>query len=73
VIPVFSVVYLRQPNVVCTARLLSINKASGFPGIIGSINCMHSEWKNCSFAWQVQYSKHVKGCIVILRQLHHKI
>jgi hypothetical protein len=28
-------------NVEDTARLLSINKARGFPGVIGSIDCMH--------------------------------
>ena len=50
VIAVFGEVYLRQPTAADTAQLLSINEARGFPGMIGSIGCMHWEWKNCPFA-----------------------
>jgi hypothetical protein len=35
-----------------TGKLLSINEERGFLGMIGSIDCMHWEWKNCTFAWQ---------------------
>jgi hypothetical protein len=49
-----------------TQRLLSINEKRGFPGMLGSIDCMHGEWKTCPFAWQGQYSGHVDGCTVIL-------
>jgi hypothetical protein len=41
VVEVFGEVYLREPTVEDTARLLLINEARGFPVIIGSINCMH--------------------------------
>jgi hypothetical protein len=66
VIEVCGTVYLREPTVEDTARLLSINEERGFMGMKGSIDCMHWEWKNCPFAWQGQYSVHSEGCMVIL-------
>jgi hypothetical protein len=49
---VFGEVYLREPNMVDTQQLLFINKKRGFSGMLGSIDCIHWEWKNCPFAWQ---------------------
>ena len=43
VVQVFGVEYLRESNVLVTARLLSINVSRGFTEIVGSIDCMHWE------------------------------
>ncbi|KAK1612505.1 hypothetical protein QYE76_036178 [Lolium multiflorum] len=51
VIAVFGHYYCREPTVEDTRRMLSINESRGFPGMIGSIDCMHCEWKNCPFEW----------------------
>ncbi|XP_021755446.1 uncharacterized protein LOC110720703 [Chenopodium quinoa] len=37
-----------------------------FPGIIGSIDCMHWEWKNCPTAWKAQYAGRNKKATLIL-------
>jgi hypothetical protein len=41
VVAPFGELYLREPNVADTARMLSIKEARGFPGMIDSIDCMH--------------------------------
>ncbi|CAM8934379.1 unnamed protein product [Rhodiola kirilowii] len=48
--------YLRSPNVTDMNRLLRRAEQRGFPGMLGSIDCMHWEWKNCPTAWQGAYS-----------------
>lgn len=41
VIEIFGEEYLRHPNEVDIARLLAIGEKKGFPGMLGSIDCMH--------------------------------
>jgi hypothetical protein len=38
-----------------TMRLLGENAARGWPGMLGSTDCMHWGWKNCPKAWHEQY------------------
>jgi hypothetical protein len=66
VIAVFGEYYLREPNMDDTARLLSINESRGFPGMLGSIDYMHWQWKKCPFGWQGQFKGHKEECTVIL-------
>ncbi|XP_076903825.1 uncharacterized protein LOC143558992 [Bidens hawaiensis] len=56
VISCFSQEYLRRPNDDDLARLLHVGAEHGFPGMVGSIDCMHWQWKNCPTAWAGQYA-----------------
>ncbi|XP_034215544.1 uncharacterized protein LOC117627531 [Prunus dulcis] len=44
--------YLRKPTPGDLQRFLQKAEARGFLGIIGSIDSMHWQWKNCTTAWQ---------------------
>ncbi|KAK7243211.1 hypothetical protein RIF29_38001 [Crotalaria pallida] len=57
VIKIFGEEYLRRPTTDDIQRLLQIGNDRGFPGMLGSIDCMHWEWKNCPVAWQGQFSR----------------
>uniref|UniRef100_A0A0D3AVC4 DDE Tnp4 domain-containing protein n=1 Tax=Brassica oleracea var. oleracea TaxID=109376 RepID=A0A0D3AVC4_BRAOL len=66
IINLFGDEYLRRPTPADLQRLLYIDEQRGFPGMIGSIDCMHWEWKNCPTAWKCQFSRvSVKPTIVL--------
>jgi len=48
----FGEYHLRKPTYEDCREQLSINEARGFPGMFGSLDCMHYGWKNCHVAWQ---------------------
>ena len=52
IIAIYSDEVLRHPTVDDINRLLDEGEAAGFPGCIGSIDCMHWEWKSCPSAWK---------------------
>ncbi|XP_057755371.1 uncharacterized protein LOC130974513 [Arachis stenosperma] len=52
VISVFEDEYLRKPKPNDVQRLLQMADGRGFPGMLGSIDCMHWQWKNCPKAWK---------------------
>ena len=58
--------YLRTPTKANLRRLLVRADHRGFPGMIGSIDCMHWEWKNCPTGWQGAYTRRKGRPIIIL-------
>ena len=69
IVHVFGQEYLRSPNTEDAARLLEMNKARGFPDMLGSIDCMHWSWKNCPKAWHGQFHGQKKGSTIILETM----
>uniref|UniRef100_A0A0D3CIB6 DDE Tnp4 domain-containing protein n=1 Tax=Brassica oleracea var. oleracea TaxID=109376 RepID=A0A0D3CIB6_BRAOL len=57
IINLFGDEYLRRPTPADLQRLLHVGEYRGFPGMIGSIDCIHWEWKNCPTAWKGKYSR----------------
>ncbi|XP_042374974.1 uncharacterized protein LOC121969118 [Zingiber officinale] len=66
VISIFGDEYLRSPNSNGIARLLAVGEKRGFPGMLGSIDCMHWKWKNCPTAWRGMYTGHAHEPTIIL-------
>ncbi|XP_062186058.1 uncharacterized protein LOC133889624 [Phragmites australis] len=66
VVQAFGDEYLRSPNEEDIARLLVINSRRGFPGMLGSVDCMYWRWKNCPTAWAGSYTGHVNAPTIIL-------
>ncbi|WCJ43390.1 hypothetical protein M5689_024132 [Euphorbia peplus] len=67
VIEVFGSVYLRKPTANDVRRLFAMHETiHGFPGMLGSLDCMHWEWKNCPTAWQGQYTRGDQGVPTIM-------
>jgi hypothetical protein len=68
---VFGAEFLRRLNNNDIDHLLKMGETRGFPGMLGSIDCMHWvwEWKNCPVAWKGQFCRgdHGKPTIVQLQ------
>ncbi|XP_058742256.1 uncharacterized protein LOC131614711 [Vicia villosa] len=58
--------YLRAPTQDDLQRILHVSEMRGFPGMIGSIDCMHWEWKNCPKAWEGQFTRGDKGTTTVI-------
>lgn len=66
VIESFGAEYLRLPTPADVQRLLDENAARGFPGMLGSIDCMKWEWALCPRAFAGQYKGREKKPTVVL-------
>ena len=58
--------YLRKPTPQDLTRLLAFSEERGFPGMIGSVDCMHWEWKKCPATWKGQYQGRAGVATLIL-------
>ena len=58
--------YLRPPRAHELQVILQQNEARGFPGMIGSIDCMHWEWENCPTALAGMFKGHKSKPTLIL-------
>ncbi|CAH9134268.1 unnamed protein product [Cuscuta epithymum] len=63
---IFGPEYLRRPNTQDVTQLLAEGESRGFPGMMGSIDCMHWEWKNCPRAWRGMFQGRNKKATLIL-------
>ncbi|XP_047943228.1 uncharacterized protein LOC125190074 [Salvia hispanica] len=67
---VFGPEFLRKPTPDECQRLLDMHGAvHNFPGMMGSIDCMHWEWKNCPVAWKGQFTTGSNNDINVLQSL----
>ena len=72
VIALYESQYMRAPNTQDVARLLQEGDARGFPGMLGSLDCMHWEWKNCPTAWHGTHRGHHNKPTLILEAVASK-
>ncbi|XP_071691438.1 uncharacterized protein [Rutidosis leptorrhynchoides] len=50
--------YLRKPTAQDVQRLTTKHaQIHGFPGMLGSIDCMHWRWRNCPARWKGHYAR----------------
>lgn len=58
--------YLRQPTKADLRLLLDKVAAKGFSGMVGSLDCMHWQWKNCHSGWHGRYADYKGKPTIIL-------
>ncbi|XP_071727636.1 uncharacterized protein [Rutidosis leptorrhynchoides] len=58
IIDLYNSDYLREPSLHDIQRLYEGHeRIHGFPGMLGSIDCMHWAWTKCPVAWRGQYMR----------------
>ena len=66
IISFFGDEYLRRSTATDLQRLLFVADVRGFPGMMGSIDCMHWTWKNCPAAWKGQFERGDHGVPTVI-------
>ncbi len=66
VIEVFGPEFLQRPTCEDVERLLQVGESRGFPGMLGSIDCMHWRWEKCPTAWSGQFTRGDYGVPTII-------
>ena len=66
VVEIFGPNYLISPNEADISRLLRKANQRGFPGMLGSLDCMHWAWKNRPVAYHGKYTGHVHRPTIVL-------
>jgi hypothetical protein len=66
IIRLYEQLYLRAPTQDDLQRILHVSEIRGFLGMIGSIDCMYWEWKNCPKAWEGQFTRGDKGTTTVI-------
>jgi hypothetical protein len=56
IIAVYGKQYLRKPTKEDLEFILALHSSRGWPGMLGSLDVMHWEWKNCPVAWHGQFT-----------------
>ena len=66
VIRLYGEQYLRAPNEEDTKRLMEMNEKRGWPGMLGSLDCMHWRWKNCPKACHGMFCGKSRDATIVL-------
>ena len=62
--------YLLLPNEKDLEGIAKLHQyAYGFDGMFGSLDCMHTVWKNCPTGWQGSYKGKEKQCTIVLKAI----
>ena len=59
--------FLREPTEDDLIQILQDSEGKGWPGMLGSIDCMHWKWKNCPKAWAGMYQGKEKSPTIVLQ------
>ena len=66
VVDVYGEEYFRSPNEADVVRIREMHESIGWPGMLGSLDCMHWEWKNCPKGFHGAYNGKERRPTIIL-------